>query len=120
MKQRHLDNQKNPAPCYALHCDACGFHKVTDGTDCKLVEMKVSPIQRTLPSLANQATSQDSPRSKMFKCPKCGRGITAKKSNVKVIPHIQQENKNEQESEDNDTGRQTGSFGRAISPDFTG
>lgn len=118
MQQNFLKDDNKPKQSYALHCD-CGFHKTTDGTDFKLVEIKQSPTPSGLPVLLDGkiVTPPIHPRAKKFKCPKCGRGITARKSNVKIIPHLlEKENDDEGES----TGCKTSTFGRAISPDFTG
>lgn len=118
MQQNFLKDNSQTKQSYNLHCD-CGFNKITDGTDFKLTEIKQTPVPSGIPTLVNGkiVIPTTNPRAKKFKCPKCGRGITARKSHVKIIPHLTEE-KNDEESES--TGRKTSTFGRAISPDFTG
>lgn len=119
MEQNYLREKPKPKQSYALHCD-CGFHRVTDGTDFKLVEIKQAPIPRGIPTLEDGKIKTPDPeeRPKKFKCPKCGRGVTARKSNVKVIPHLVEKKDDEKKSKP--TGREVSTFGRAVSPDFTG
>jgi len=119
MDQNFLKENKQQRQAYALHCD-CGFHRVTDGTDFKLVEIKQAPVPTGIPFMENGkiVTPKTNARPKKFKCPKCGRGVTARKSNVKAIPHIVE--KKENDEEDQSSGREASPFGRAISPDFTG
>lgn len=76
---------------YQIHCDACGFHRFTDGSDVKLVEIPRSHVQKKVPILSNGKIISPKPiqQSKMFKCPQCGRGIVAKTSKTKSLTHLE-------------------------------
>lgn len=68
---------------YRLYCEICGYSLVTDGSKVNLVEYKRSKIQKEIPSL-DPATEKTVPGTwltlpKKYKCPKCGRLISARK-----------------------------------------
>lgn len=73
-----------PTKMYQIYCDMCNWKKITDGTDlCDIVELKLSPIQKTLPKLDTETgklvKGQTICQKKKFRCPKCGRAVLAKK-----------------------------------------
>jgi len=68
---------------YRLHCEICGYNTITDGTNMNLVEYKRSKVQKEIPRL-DPATNKTIPSTwltlpKKYKCPKCGRLISARK-----------------------------------------
>lgn len=70
---------------YILHCDFCGYKRFTDGTDvADLVSYKESNIPGGVPYIDPVSKKIVNPksfaRSKKFKCPKCGRIISARKT----------------------------------------
>jgi len=82
---------------YRLNCEICGFNLYSDDSKIKLVEYKRSKIQSKLPTIndsgkAEAGKSIDLP--KKYKCPKCGRLLSAKK--FKDTP-IETKNDNEQD-----------------------
>lgn len=96
---------------FVIHCDACGNNTVTDKAD-NLVEIKTAPIPGGVPfyNLEKKST-QTKPslnRPKMFKCPKCGRGIVARK--MLVVESKHGETKNEKETKSD--GRKDGTTGQ--------
>jgi len=94
---------------YVIHCDACGTNIVTDGTDGSksLVEIKTALIPGGVPTYNAQEkkteTKKSLSRPKMFKCPKCGRGVVARKCFVEESKH---EEKNEEKAKSD--GREDG------------
>ena len=62
---------------YRLYCEICGYCKVTDGVDIKLVEYKRSKIQGRIPRLDDErgktVISEIRALPKKYKCPGCGR-----------------------------------------------
>lgn len=67
---------------YQFFCDACNYRRVTDGTDLgDLVAVKASPVPGGAPRLENgrTVTPEAKQLKKKFKCPQCGRAISAKK-----------------------------------------
>jgi predicted transcriptional regulator len=73
------------------YCEPCGYKKIVEGAKHGLVEIKTSPIPLGAPKKPTKHAKEDikeepkqdaSPKSKpqntKVKCPKCGRGITAK------------------------------------------
>lgn len=82
---------------YQLFCDACSYKRITDGSDVQdLKEIKTSPIPRGAPQIDPEAPKVTTPvfgapavvtgslrkqpdikQKKRFKCPDCGRVITA-------------------------------------------
>lgn len=113
----NLPSSDKPKQRYVIHCDFCGFHKFTDGTDVKLVEIVRSPTPRGIPKLVPDGkggkkteTPKPMPRSKQFKCPSCGRGVTSRVTNVKF-----QGKPNEQKIDT--SGREAGPFGQSLSGD---
>lgn len=94
---------------YVIHCDACGSNTVVGDTNVKMVEIKVAPIPGGIPTyneeLKKTETRKPLPRPKMFKCPKCGRGATARAYTVAESKH-EEEKKNEKETRTH--GRETG------------
>lgn len=74
--------KKEPTKFYRLYCEICGYCKVTDGVDVKLVEYQRSKIQGHIPIL-DQASgktiiSELKSLPKKYKCPQCGRLIGAR------------------------------------------
>lgn len=68
---------------YRLYCEICGYNTVTDGSNINLVEHKRSKIQKEIPKL-DPATGKTVAATwitlpKKYKCPKCGRLISARK-----------------------------------------
>jgi predicted RNA-binding Zn-ribbon protein involved in translation (DUF1610 family) len=65
-----------------VYCEPCGFKKIIDNEESQLKEIPTSSIQTNIPQLdmATNKTipSKFKPQSKKFKCPNCGRGVTAK------------------------------------------
>ena len=90
---------------YVIHCDACGNNIVTDGTDPDkaLVEIKMAPIPGGVPFYDEQEkktiTKKSLARPKMFKCPKCGRGATARKCFVVESKHEEQKDEEKSKSD---------------------
>ncbi len=70
---------------YRLYCEACSYNKYTDGTDVSdLVEYKRSPIMTSIPKFDKKTIpAKFGKLPKQFKCPKCGRLISARKVNWK-------------------------------------
>jgi DNA-directed RNA polymerase subunit RPC12/RpoP len=92
---------------YLLHCQYCGYKRLTDGSDVKdLIEVKTSPIMTSIPVLdpatGKTIAAKFKDQKKRFKCPKCGRIVFPKNLKGKW---------NEQ---DNDTGHQRGDEGPEI------
>jgi len=86
---------------YRLYCEACGWNKFTDGTDISgLVPHKRSQIQGHIPKLGEDGKTETSKfltMPKQFKCPGCGRVVTARKTNLRAeAPETPQERINEQ------------------------
>ena len=95
---------------YQLYCEICGYKRITDGSDiADLHEIKTSPVPRGVPFLNKEGSKQTTPQLhgpgiesteivvpqsqkqvKKFKCPKCGRVITARK--ITTIEHGQKNN----------------------------
>ena len=67
---------------YRLYCDYCNWSKFTDGTDLSgLVPHKRSQIQGHIPTFNSEGKVVNRPfltMPKQFKCPGCGRVITAR------------------------------------------
>jgi rubredoxin len=66
---------------YRLNCEICEYNKITDGSDINLVEYQRSKIQGELPHLGpdnKTVTPKFKSLPKKFKCPQCGRLISAK------------------------------------------
>lgn len=68
---------------YRLYCEICGYSLITDGSNVNLVEYKRSKIQKEIPKL-DPTTDKTVPGTwltlpKKYKCPKCGRLISARK-----------------------------------------
>lgn len=97
---------------YRLHCEICGYNKITDGSDIKLTEYKRSKIMADIPKLdpsTKKVTQKDYiALPKKFKCPKCGRLIGARK-----IEEAPNENK---AKNDNDQNFYPGSEGSSERP----
>tara|TARA_Y100000034_G_C6903595_1_gene418672 strand:+ start:1848 stop:2207 length:360 start_codon:yes stop_codon:yes gene_type:complete len=74
---------------YQFYCDACGFKRITQGgSDIKtLYEYKRSPIQKGIPQLdpttQKVVTTEPMKRKRTFRCPDCGRMISARQ--IKVV-----------------------------------
>ncbi len=93
---------------YRLVCEICGYNRVTDGSNIKLVEYKRSKIQKEIPKL-DPVTGKTSPATwitlpKKYKCPKCGRLISPR---VYKEPEIENQTKDTNEQNFN-TGGQGG------------
>ena len=89
---------------YRLNCEICGFNLYSDGANVKLVEYKRSKIQGHIPNLDPETgrTAKQSPLitlPKKYKCPKCGRLLSAKKIKEKDL-----ETKNDNEQDINKRG----------------
>jgi len=72
---------------YQFYCDFCGYKRMTDGSDIQdLVPVKQSPIPAGVPYLDPVTKKTVTPKSynrpKKFKCPQCGRVISARKINM--------------------------------------
>jgi len=68
-----------------LFCEPCSYKQIITADKCEsdtLVEIKTSPIPGGAPRLDPKTKKgKDRPsiqRNKKFKCPQCGRGVTAK------------------------------------------
>lgn len=81
---------------FILFCEPCGYKKIHEDGDCKLVRIPRSRIQLNIPALdektgktqefVDEATgeklqSKFREQPAQFRCPNCGRGVT-----VKAIP----------------------------------
>jgi rubredoxin len=69
---------------YRLYCEYCGYNRYTDGTDIQdLVPYKRSPIMSGIPKYNPKTKKTDEKNfinlPKQFKCPKCGKLISARK-----------------------------------------
>jgi len=70
---------------YNIWCEICGYTRITDGSapeDKKLIEIKRGKVQLTLPKIDENGKTEEAKffsQPKMFKCPKCGRGVRIKK-----------------------------------------
>lgn len=94
---------------YRLNCEICGFNLYSSDSNIKLVEYKRSAIQSSLPKI-DEATGKLTPGKminlpKKYKCPQCGRLLSARKMKEKEI-----ETKNDNEQDINK--RSTGGFER--------
>jgi predicted RNA-binding Zn-ribbon protein involved in translation (DUF1610 family) len=74
----------NKLKLYSIHCEICGFKKITDGSDVAgLVPYKQSRIPGGSPyrdpTTGQIVTPMSRPNSKKFKCPNCGRVVTVRK-----------------------------------------
>lgn len=88
---------------YRLNCEICGFNLYSNDSNIKLVEYKRSAIQSSLPKI-DEATSKMIPGKminlpKKYKCPQCGRLLSAIKMKEKEI-----ETKNDNEQDINKRG----------------
>lgn len=92
---------------YVIHCDACSYHKVEKPKDINLPQITRTNIQKDI-SVSKETVKKPI----QYKCPKCGRGVTLRKFNVKL------EKQNEQEN--NNSGCETSSPRREVPPNFTG
>ncbi len=66
---------------YRLYCEICGNCIISDGTNVNLVEYKRAQIQKEIPKLNKEGKTVPSTwitLPKKFKCPKCGRLISAR------------------------------------------
>lgn len=69
---------------YQFFCSNCGYKRLTDGTDIQdLIPVKLSPVSTGAPFVdpltKKIAVTPNKNQKKMFKCPKCGYSIFAKK-----------------------------------------
>lgn len=69
-----------------IYCEPCSFKQIVhskDPSDSDLVEIKTSPIPGGSPVYDSErkktVIKSSKPQNKKFKCPRCGRGIVAKK-----------------------------------------
>lgn len=97
-------------PKFVIHCDACGKNIITTGNDTtNLVEIKTSLIPGRIPMYNKEKKETEVgkcyQRPKMFKCPKCGRGVVARKLIVSDSKHIEEK---KDEKEPKPFGRETG------------
>ena len=94
---------------YKLHCEICGYTLVSDGSNVKLTEYKRSKIQKELPKidLLTQKTVSGTWLTllKKYKCPKCGRLISARPYKEPEL-----ENKTKNNDEQNFNQGSQGSF----------
>jgi predicted RNA-binding Zn-ribbon protein involved in translation (DUF1610 family) len=93
---------------YRLYCEICGYSLITDGSNVSLVEYKRSKIQKEIPKL-DPAADKTIPATwltlpKKYKCPKCGRLISARK--------FKDEDKTKSNSDENINPRSQGGFER--------
>jgi hypothetical protein len=59
---------------YRLQCEFCNYKKTAPGSDFKeLIEIPLAPVPKGL------AKRGHIKRPKLYRCPKCGRGIRVKK-----------------------------------------
>lgn len=112
MTPEPLQKQKIKHKLYILHCDTCGFHKKTDGSDIELIEIKRTQIQGGIPKIQDGKTIPPKyiEKSKMFHCPKCGKGIVAHICNIPIMKH-EEENDNQK---NNITRCETSPFGQTL------
>jgi hypothetical protein len=65
---------------YQLFCNNCSWKQLTNGSDVGLVEVKRSPVPGGAPKIDPVTNKVVEPkikkRVKLFRCPKCGLGIT--------------------------------------------
>ncbi|NIQ12876.1 MAG: hypothetical protein GTO02_00225 [Candidatus Dadabacteria bacterium] len=96
---------------YRLYCEICGHNIVTDGSDVNLVEYKRSKIQKEIPKLdpttGKLVESTWLTLPKKYKCPKCGRLISARKLKE---PELEDKTKNDDDK--NFNPRSQGGFER--------
>lgn len=92
---------------YRLHCEICNYNVVTDGSNVKLVEYKRSKVQKEIPKadpttgkLASAGTWLTLP--KKYKCPKCGRLLSARKLQE---PEVEDKTKNTNDESINPRGQ---------------
>jgi hypothetical protein len=69
---------------YDFYCQVCGYHRTSDGSDVQdLVPVKQALLPGGVPFLDPVTRQTVVPKSfkrpKKFKCPRCGRVITARK-----------------------------------------
>lgn len=74
---------KHSKKLYQFYCEICNWKKITDGIGTQeLIELKTSPIPGGIPILdpftGNVTTSKSIKQKRKFKCPQCGRIVTAK------------------------------------------
>jgi len=74
---------------YVLYCEPCNFKKILDKPeDEDLIEIKKSMVPGGYPKLDIESgetkNRENLKRSKQYKCPKCGRGVTIKRYNVPI------------------------------------
>lgn len=99
---------------YVIHCDACGYNTVISGANdtVGLHEVKLAPIPGGVPVYDEKQkktiTKKSTPRRKMFKCKKCGRGIIVRDFMVPEIKDVPSEEK------DNNDGREAGPSGQPL------
>lgn len=81
---------------YQFYCDYCGYKRLTDGSDVQdLVPVKQCPVPAGVPYLDPVTKKIVTPkafnRPKKFKCPKCGRVITARKIVTETNPDAEKD-----------------------------
>ena len=60
---------------YSLKCEFCNYKKTATGSDFKeLIEIPLAPTPKGLAAKRGHIK-----RPKLYRCPKCGRGIRSKK-----------------------------------------
>jgi len=112
-----LPQGSSPKTNYVLHCDFCDFHLLTNGKDLKLAEIVRGRVQKQIPGMVDgkKIESKFISKPKQFKCPKCGRGVTARISLVKMSEHQKEPKNAKSDEDDKSTGRETGSTGQPLS-----
>lgn len=81
---------------YILYCEICGYKRISDGTDIKdLVPYQQAAIPGGTPYIDPVTKKVVVPKSiqqsKKFKCPQCGRLITARKVSTITQPGFEGE-----------------------------
>jgi predicted RNA-binding Zn-ribbon protein involved in translation (DUF1610 family) len=102
---------------YRLYCEMCGFNRYTNGTDITdLVPYARCVVQTGIPKIdpvtKKVVTKKPIALPKQFKCPKCGRLITARK--------VVEKPKEVMTDENIDSGSETSDAGPEVSPDVAG
>lgn len=95
---------------YRIYCEICGYNRWSDGTDLDdMIPCKRSPIMTSIPRIdpitKKVTTKLPMPLPKLFKCPKCGRGVRPKQY---PLPKAEDLFKNEQNENNNNSGSETG------------
>ncbi len=84
-----LPQTPNEKKIYVVHCDYCSYHFTTDKVG--LTPVVRCKIPRGIPKTTKEKQKY-LPQMPTYKCPKCGRGVTARTMNVKKSIHEEEKN----------------------------